>query len=415
MDRRSFLRASVSGFLGAMLARQAGESTAWAGDAPARPRPRATSVIVLWMNGGPSHLDTWDPKPGAATGGPFKAIKTKNPKLTVCEHMPRLAATGDRLTVLRGMASKEGNHQRAQYLMHTGYSPNPTVVHPSLGGWIAKKVGAPPNGLPPFVSLGGPSYGAGFLGVQYGPFVVQRAGELPDDTRAGVDDARFGRRLGLLDRMEAGFAARTGQGFVDDRRAVYGQARRMMSSKDLAAFDVSSEPAAVRQAYGDTDFGRGCLVARRLVESGVKLVEVVLDGWDTHKDNFNRVKKLLGTLDPAMSALVGDLRHRRLLDTTLVLWMGDFGRTPRVNGNEGRDHWPHAWNAVMAGGGTRPGVLGGTDARGEKAAGKPFGVPDLMATATTLMGIDPDEEVISPIGRPIAVTDGGTPIAAAIA
>ena len=180
------------------------------------------------------------------------------------------------------------------------------------------------------------------------------------------------------------------------------------------AFDMSSEPDAVKDAYGDSDFGRGCLVARRLVESGVKLVEVVLDGWDTHQDNFNRVKTLLGAVDPAMSALIKDSTRRHMLSSTLVLWMGDFGRTPKINGKEGRDHFPQAWNAVMAGGGTKPGVLGATNAEGTKAVGKTHGVPDLMATAATLMGIDPHEESISPIGRPIAVTDGGQPIAEAI-
>jgi len=249
--------------------------------------------------------------------------------------------------------------------------------------------------------------------VQHGPFVLQKAGDLPPNVALppGVDDARFERRRAALDAMESRFAQDTGDAKVEGRRAVYGKAVRLMRSPRTKVFDLSSEADAVKKAYGDTDFGRGCLVARRLVETGVKFVEVVLDGWDTHKDNFARTKKLMGTLDPAMATLVRELDERKLLGSTLVVCMGDFGRTPKINGNDGRDHHPQAWGCVLAGGGTRGGyVHGATDANGDKVVGKAVSVPDLMATFATLMGIPPDHTQMTPIGRPIAVTDNGTPV-----
>ena len=215
----------------------------------------------------------------------------------------------------------------------------------------------------------------------------------------------------MLDAMEERFAHTTGDPKVEGRRQVYAKAVRLMSAPKLDAFDLSSEPEAARAAYGDTDFGRGCLVARRLVERGVKFVEVVLDGWDTHQNDFERGKTLMGTLDPAIAALLDDLAARGLLASTLVACMGEFGRTPRVNGNDGRDHWPQAWSAVLAGGGVRGGVVhGATDADGAAVAGTPTGVPDLLATLSTQLGLDPAHTETTPAGRPISVTDGGRPI-----
>jgi uncharacterized protein (DUF1501 family) len=390
----------------------------WNGPAPAAaalPKGKAKAVIVLWMNGGPSHIDTWDPKPGAPTGGSHKSIKTATPGVSICEHMPRLAAMSQRLAIVRSVTSKEGNHQRAQYLMRTGYAPNPTIIHPSMGGWTSKKLGEPANGLPGFVSLGGPSLGAGFLGVQYGPFVLQRAGEPPQNVAYGADTdaARFQSRYALLDKMEQRFAAQTGDAKVDGRRALYKKAVALMQTPDLGAFDISKEPDAVKNAFGGSDFAKSCLTAVRLVQSGVKYVEVTLDGWDTHKDNFTRTKNLMSVLDPGMSGVIDELAKRRLLDSTLVVWMGDFGRTPRINGNDGRDHYPQASSVVLAGAGIRGGqAYGETDANGEKIAKNPVAVPDLMATIATVLGMDPTETFLSPIGRPIAITNEGSPIRA---
>lgn len=415
LTRRNLLRAGVTSGLGLVVSSWL-ERAALADTPPAKKGARAKSVILLYMNGGPSHIDTWDPKTGKVAG-PGKSIKTNVPGVMISEHLPQLARMASRLAIVRGMTSKEGNHQRAQYLLRTGYSPNPTVAHPTLAAWVAKRLGEPATGLPASVSLGGPSLGAGFFGVEYGPFVVQTPGALPQNVAygPGVDDARFEARKGLLDGLDSGFAAQTGDVKIDGRRQLYGKADRLMHASALKAFDASEETEAVRAAYGDTPFGRGCLTAARLVASGVRFVEVTLDGWDTHTDVFDRTKKLMGTLDPAMSALLDDLQRRGIADSTLVLWMGDFGRTPSINGNGGRDHFPGAWSAVLAGAGIRGGVVHGeTDADGAKVVKDAVTVPNLLATVATTLGLDPADTVQSPAGRPIALTDGGTPVKAVL-
>ncbi|MDB5215951.1 MAG: hypothetical protein JWO86_3878 [Myxococcaceae bacterium] len=415
LTRRSLLHAGVTSGLGLIVSSWLERAALAAPDgAPAKAGKGAPgkSVILLYMNGGPSHIDTWDPKTGKVAG-PAKSIKTNVPGVMISEHMPKLASMASKLAIVRGMTSKEGNHQRAQYLLRTGYSPNPTVAHPSLAAWVAKRFGEPNTGLPGSVSIGGPSIGAGFFGVQYGPFVVQTPGQLPQNVGygPGVDDARFEARKGLLDGLDSGFAAQTGDVKIDGRRQLYGKADRLMHASALKAFDASEETEAVRASYGDTPFGRGCLTAVRLVASGVRFVEVTLDGWDTHQDVFDRTKKLMGTLDPAMGALLDDLQRRGLADSTLVVWMGDFGRTPNINANGGRDHFPNAWSAVLAGAGIRGGVVHGeTDADGAKVVKDAVTVPNLLATIATTLGMDPADTVQSPAGRPIALTDGGTPV-----
>lgn len=416
MSRRQWLAAGSGGLLSALLAR-----ASFAEEPPALLDPakaRAKSCIVLWMNGGPSHLDTFDPKPGTKTGGPFKAIKTRAPAIQLCEHLPRLAERADRLAVLRGVSSKEGNHQRAISLGHTGHVPNPTVQAPALGSWVAKQRPKGSLELPSFVSLNGPSVGAGFFGNPYDPFVVQSPGALPDDLEPArrLPQARDAKRLGYLESLEAGFAARTRDPQVGARRELYGKARAMMGSSSARAFSVEDESAATLEAYGDSDFGRGCLVARRLVEVGVPFIEVTLDGWDTHEDNFGRVEGRLSILDPAMSALLDDLSARGLLDSTLVVWMGEFGRTPRISGDDGRDHHPAAFSVALAGAGVKGGIVHGeTDAEGAAVVKDGVSVPDVIATVAQLTGVDPRTEVVTPVGRPIKVTEKGKPIAAVLA
>jgi uncharacterized protein (DUF1501 family) len=371
--------------------------------------PAAKSCIVLWMNGGPSHVDTLDPK----SGGPFKDRATNVRGVRVSEHLPQLAETMDRIALVRGMTSKEGNHQRAQEIAHTGHVPNPTVRAPSIGSWIVKARGAKSSDIPAFVSLGGPSRGGGFFGDAFDPFVVQRSGELPDDLAPArpLAASRVSARRELLAGLDASFAERTGDAQAKAKQELYARATRMMAAPATRAFAVSDEPEAVRRAYGDSDFGRGCLVARRLVEAGVPFVEVTLDGWDTHQDNFERTKKLMGALDPAMATLLRELGERRMLESTLVVLMGEFGRTPRINGREGRDHHPAAFSVALAGAGVRGGtVLGQTDETGAAVVKDAVTVPDLLATMAWRLGLDPDHNEWSPSGRPIAVTEGGKPV-----
>lgn len=403
MNRRQVLQA---GLLGGLFSSSISRF-ALAGSPPAG---KAKHVIVLWMNGGPSHIDTWDPKTGR-TASRHKAIKTSVPGLQISEHLPELARMADKLAVVRGMTSKEGNHVRAQYLLHTGYAPNPTVQHPSIGGWVSKRMGEPESGLPAFVSLNGASHDAGFFGVAHGPFVVRSGGELPGDVTSPVPESRVTNRKKLLDGLEADFAARTEDPKVGGRRDLYAKADRLAHASALQAFDVSSDPAL--KSYGDSPFGRACCAAARLVTAGVRFVEVTMDGWDTHQDGFERTKRLMNRLDPAMSGLLADLERRELLKETLVVWMGDFGRTPRINANEGRDHHPAAWSAVLAGAGIRGGVVHGeTDAEGAKVVKDAVRVPDLVATMATALGLDPADTAQSPAGRPITLSEGGTPVKA---
>lgn len=423
MNRRQLLTATAGTGLGFLLSSwlervaradtpERAADTRAPSTAPARKPGKAKHVILLWMNGGPSHIDTWDPKTGK-TGGSHKAIKTSVPGVSICEHMPELARVANKLAIVRGMTSKEGNHQRAQYLLRTGYAPTPTVLHPSFAAWMSKRFGEPQSGLPAFVSLGGPSLGGGFFGVEHGPFVVTPAGQLPENVEAAVGPDRLTARKALLGEMEAAFAAKTGDTKVDGRRALYGKADRLMHADALGAFDIAKESESVRKAFGETPFGKGCLTAARLVGSGVRFVEVVLDGWDTHQDAFGRTKRLMGTLDPAMASLLAELERRSLLDETLVVWMGDFGRTPRINGNDGRDHFPAAFSAVLAGAGIRSGIVHGeTDAEGAKVVKDAVTVPNFLATLAELVGLDPGDTAISPAGRPIAITDSGVPVKA---
>jgi uncharacterized protein (DUF1501 family) len=400
--RRDFIKIGAGGILGAMLARGFGRALA-------APAPRTRACVVLWLNGGPSHTDTFDPKAHSK----FKKIATRAPAIELSEHLPRLGEQAHRLAIVRSMTSREGNHERAQSLLHTGYVPNPTIAYPSLGAWTAEELAGGAGDLPPFVAINGPSAGAGFLGVQHGPFIVPNPTQPPLNTTypKNVDFERFARRKAALESMEARFATETGDPKVGARRETYDKAVRMMYSSRLRAFDLAEEAQSVRAAYGNNNFGAGCLMARRLVEAGVRYVEVVLDGWDTHKNNFDRTRELSGVLDPAFATLLDELAARDLLDRTLVVCMGEFGRTPKINENDGRDHYPQAWSAMLAGGGVRGGIVhGATDADGAKVVDKPVGIPDFFATLATLLGLDPQKELRTPVGRPIAITDGGTPI-----
>ena len=407
LDRRGFLRGSLGSLLGTAI-------PLWQASAQQPPQqPRATAFILLWMNGGPSHLETFDPKPGTATGGPFRTIPTSLRGVQFCEHLPNVAEQAHHLAIVRSMTSTEGNHDRGQYLLHTGYAPSVTLRHPSLGSWVSHQLGNPNFELPNYVCIQGRAFDAGFLGVQHNPFAVRDASEGIRNMQYAreVNDPRFRLRMQALSGLQQQFHATTGAAGVRNHDAIYQRALRMMRSPLARAFDIHREPDSVRNAYGDSDFGKGCLMARRLVEAGVKFVEVILDGWDTHVDNFTRTRNLLNDLDPAFAMLLRDLSARNLLDQTLVVWMGEFGRTPRINQYDGRDHFPTAWCSVLAGGGVRVGqAYGSTDERGERITANPVTVPNFFATLATLMGMQPGRTLMSPVGRPIAISDNGVPV-----
>ncbi|MDX1947331.1 MAG: DUF1501 domain-containing protein [Pirellulaceae bacterium] len=373
-------------------------------------RKQGKACILLWMQGAPSQFETFDPKPGHANGGETKSIDTATSGIKIAENLPKTAGMMNDLCLIRSMTGKEGQHPRATFLMHTGYLPTATVKYPTFGSIAAKELGNPASDLPSFVRIGANPFttGAGLLGVDYDPLVMQAAGRPPENTSLTTTSDRYQRRLGLLGRLEADYVNLGGKQEVADHRKVYEQASKLVLSPQMAGFDISKENQKTRDAYGSGQFGQGCLLARRLIEHGVTFVEVTLGNWDTHQDNFNRTRTLCGQLDQPFAALLADLKDRGMLDSTLVVWTGEFGRTPRINPNSGRDHYPRAFSAALAGGGVKGGqVIGVTDAGGENVKDRPVGVTDFFQTLCHALSIDPTKENMSSIGRPIKIVDGG--------
>ncbi|HEV3340055.1 MAG TPA: DUF1501 domain-containing protein [Pirellulales bacterium] len=378
----------------------------------------AQSLIFLWLAGGPSQLETFDPHPGTAIAGGTEATGTSVPGVQLAKGYQRLADQLEHVALVRSVISKEGDHERGTYTVKTGYRPNPTVVHPSIGAICCHQLPVAQAEIPRHVSIldtQWPSAG-GFLGKQYDAFKCDDPAEKVPDITARVPDPRIDRRLADLNVIESAFSrgrAKTAAGTLH-RETVTG-ARTMMTSSQIAAFEVSREPEAVRKSYGDTPFGRGCLAARRLIEVGVRCVEVNLNGWDSHVNNHEIHARLAPTLDAALAALIADLRERNLLDKTVVLCGGEFGRTPQVNRLDGRDHWPHGFTMLLAGGGIRAGaVIGETDPEGGRKLKDPYEVADVHATVLTALGLDPAHEELAPIGRPIKLSEG-KPIRALLA
>ncbi|MFO0846273.1 MAG: DUF1501 domain-containing protein [Gemmataceae bacterium] len=376
---------------------------------------KARSCILLWMDGGPSHKDTFDLKPGTKDGGPFQEIATSLPGLKVSEHLPNLAQQMKHAAVLRSMSTAEGAHGRAKYNLHTGYREGQGgVAYPSLGSIVAKELGREEFPLPNYVSIGNRTYGSGFLGTRYNPLVVNDPSRGVENLRPLVGGASFDGRVDLLEAMEKAFYRDYQAGAAAAHRTTYDRAVTLMKSKEAKAFDLSSEPSSSKAAYGDSRFGQGCLLARRLIETGVKFVEVSLGGWDTHQNNFERVKTLSRQVDPAMSALIADLKDRGLLDSTLVIWMGEFGRTPRINtrgDKPGRDHYPRAWTSVLAGGGIKAGqVIGRTDKEGAAVLERPVNAGDFLATVCTLVGINYNKTNTTSNNRPVRIVDKGAKV-----
>ena len=426
LDRRYFLRAgaasltvSASGWMGRLAHAAAADPT------------RKRACILLWMSGGPATIDLWDLKPGHANGGPSKETQTKAPGLKITENLPKLAAHGERLAILRGMTTKEGDHGRATYLLRTGTLPQGAIDFPTLGALVAKELHSASADLPPFVAvapqrgLAQNAFGPGFLGPQFSPLIVadgqqgREAGQVDQQLKVenldrfnGVKADRADERLTLMRDLESGFLADRPGPIADSHKAAYASAVRMMKPETAKAFDLSDEKATLRDKYGRNLFGQGCLLARRLVERGVPFVEITLDGWDTHNNNFEQVKTLCGVLDPAWATLMDDLKERGLLDTTTIVCAGEFGRTPKINPQKGRDHHSEAWSVVLAGGGIKGGqAIGKTTKEGTKVEDRPTSVPDLLATVCGALRIDHEKQNMSNVNRPIPIVDrSGKPI-----
>ncbi|MBA4188093.1 MAG: DUF1501 domain-containing protein [Planctomycetaceae bacterium] len=425
MSRRHLLRAgavsttmSMSGILGKLA--MAAEAS--------KKKPKR-SCILLWMNGGPSTIDMWDLKPGHENGGPYKEVNTTAPGLKISEHLPKIAMHGEQLAILRGMTTKEGDHARGTYLMRTGQLPGAAgIQYPSIGALVSKELGDPKAELPNFLSIAPQrffaqeAFGPGFLGPVHAPLIVGENQAFNNNAQANmiddalkvadlakpksIDDASAAVRLDLLREMQEDFASgRPGQ-MAKSHAAAYDRAIRLMQSDGSKIFDLSTEKDSLRDKYGRNLFGQGCLLARRLVEKNVPFVEVSLGNWDTHGQNFDQVKNLSTTLDAAWSSLMDDLKDRGLLETTTIVWMGEFGRTPKINQGKGRDHYPNAWSTVLAGGGIKGGqAIGKTSADGTTVEERPTTTLDMLATLCMALGIDYEKTNPSNVGRPIRIVD----------
>lgn len=421
--RRDFMKVSLASAFGVsysgwlpQLAR-AVEATQEAG------KKKHKSFVLLWMTGGPTQTDTFDLKTGHPNGGPTKAIETAVPGIQITEHLPRVAKQMKDLAIIRSLTTAEGDHDRATRLMLTGHRPGQEGVnYPSLGSLFAKELGDSANDLPHYVSVSpfrfGDSGGPGFLGPNYAPLVVSgdsadpeaRANLSIENLKApqGVSKESMEKRFEISKFLQDDFSKRTKGPSTTAHKANFDRAMRMIETNAKGAFKLDEEPAALRDKYGRSQFGQGCLLARRLIERGVAFVEVTLQGWDTHADNFNQVKRLCDTLDPAWSTLMDDLRERGLLESTLIVWMGEFGRTPKINPTTGRDHFPIAWSTVLGGGDIKGGqVVGSTNDGGTEVTDRKVTITDLYATMCAGIGVNPEKENISPEGRPIPLVDRG--------
>ena len=422
-SRRDWLRLASAGVLGSAasgwlpaIARAAGQAA----------KQQGRHCVLLWMSGGPSQLDTFDMKPGHAHGGPLRESATSVPGLRISEHLPQLAQRADALAILRGVSTKEGDHQRGTVLMRTGSRPGGPVAYPAIGCSVSKAIGSPDADLPNYISIASGGIDAasltpGFLGPRYAATPV--AAIPPADDRqfaqlnvdflqggAGLPAERQATRLELWRGLQDDFIAGRPLPNVLAQDTIYQRALRMLSSDARDAFDLSTESEQTRTAYGEGTFGQGCLMARRLIERGVPMVEVALGdglGWDTHADNFAQVRRLSQQLDAGWATLMRELDERGLLQQTTFLWIGEFGRTPQINANGGRDHFPNAWSCVLAGGGIAGGqTYGATSADGMEVVDGRVDERRILATLCAALGVDPATENMTAEGRPIAIADG---------
>lgn len=414
LDRRSFVRMGLGAGLAALLGSPSRTVSAGT-DSFAHVRP-AKRCVVLFMHGGASQIDTFDPKPGRPTGGEFEAIDSSLSGLRVSAHLPMLAARMHQLTLIRSLTAKEGNHDRARYLMQTGFVPQGGVSHPGLGSHAARSAAraSGPGELPGFVTINLPGTGPGYLGAGWAPFTVPDASK-PVRNLAAPNDLsadRVDRRIELWRQLEGNFGDQHRSARVAAARAVGEQAVAMTRAPQIDAFDLSRESDASRRRYGTGRFAEGCLMARRLLEAGVNFVEVGMRGWDTHDDNFTQVRTLSAELDRAAAALIDDLIAGGLWSETVLVWLGDFGRTPRINDRGGRDHFPKISSVVLGGGPIRMGeVIGASDQDGEEIRERPVSVAELFASLALALGIDAGEVHVTPEGRPVTTVDeAGEPI-----
>ena len=400
-DRRAVLGAALSGFFAFAMRHQ--RSAAFA----APPQGRAKRCLVLWMNGGPSQFETCDPKSGTATGGDVGAISTAVPGVEISEFLPDIATQMKDLSVIHCVTSKEGEHLRGQYLLHTGYPFVPGFPRPALGAVVSHE--APPADFPRYVTIGGRGFGPAYMGPEHAPFSISQPDEVLELMR-GI--RRRKRRIGLLQELGSAFDNDHPENMLTRRRSMVSRIETLVSTPFVEAVDLERETRNTRERYGDHPFGQGCLLARRLLETGVNFVEVQQDGWDTHANNFAETRELCGAIDKPWMALMKDLRSSGLLDETVVVWMGEFGRTPNINAQKGRDHFPAVTPVVIGGGGLAGGrVVGKTNNGGTEIEGDSYQIADLFATIFAALGISPAQSFTTSFDSPAAATNSGKVIA----
>ncbi len=413
--RREFILGAAKSYLGVSLGAGLGISTTSSLFAQEKKTTgaKAESVIFLNMQGGMSHLDTFDPKPSRKEiQGPVEAIPTNVDGIQISEFLPKTAQIMDNCCVIHSMTSTQGAHEQGQYLLHSSYTPRGTVLHPAMGSWVQRYRGRKNPDIPGYVAIGGSpkASSAGFFGARYSGVPIGNPSDgLKNSTRASsVTEKDFNRRLALSNKLNQDFSHKFPHPTITEYDKLYDEAVRLMKSKDLKAFDLTQESTAMKTSYGSGNFSQGCLLARRLVEHGVRYIEVTYNGWDTHYDNFTKVEEKCAVLDTAYSALVKDLKSKGLLETTLIIIGTEFGRSPQIvpEHQNGRDHHPSCYSFVLAGGGIKGGMIhGATDSKGMRVKANPVEPQNVNATMAHLMGIDGNMVITSPSGRPFTIAN----------
>ncbi|MCG8602920.1 MAG: DUF1501 domain-containing protein [Verrucomicrobiales bacterium] len=417
LSRRHFVGRAAKSFLGVSALAALPDSVFSAGSGASALQQVATAkrVIYLYMNGGMSHLDTFDPKKDREVMGPVEQLRTRADDIVLSDNLPLLAQQADKLAVINSMTSTQGAHKQGNYFMHTSYEMRSSIRHPAMGAWLLKMTGRDNPEIPGNVMIGNESThpGSGFFEASLSPLMVRDPeGGIQNSTMMkGMTEKSFEFHRDLARKLDAPFVEKYNQKNVRAYTDMYDDAVRLMRSRDLAAFDLEKEPEGIKERYGRNSFGQGCLLARRLLEHGVKFVEVSMGGWDTHNANFINVPEKAAELDAALSTLISDLERRGMLGDTLVVLATEFGRTPEINANEGRDHHPQAFSCMLAGGGIQGGrVWGKTDERGAKILDGKVRVEDLNATIAYALGLPLNQVLYSPSARPFTVADKGKPV-----
>ena len=410
-NRRRFIELAAGSFLGV----SASNSFGAAGGKSSFPLPTdpAKQLIYLYMEGGMSHIDTFDLKTGHDNQGSTRPINTNVDGIRVSSHLPNLARHADKLCIVNSLTSTAGDHEKGNYFMHTSYQQRATIRHPGIGSWYHKLKGKLNPTLPASVFIGRESrfHGSGgFFEPEFEPLAINEPQSGLKYARRLVDENRFKRRINLANDIDAEFLKRYHSKPIRAYGHMYADAVRLMDSPDLAAFDIHREDENTKSRYGSEPFGQGCLLARRLIERNVRSVEVSFGGWDTHQNNFTSIPELCHTMDQAVAALLDDLKRIGKLDDTVVVLTTEFGRTPQINQNVGRDHYPQAFTSVLAGGGFKGGYIHGKTSEGaEEVIEGSMTIPDFNATIAHALGIPVDHVLYSPTVRPFTVAHKGKP------